>query len=84
MLSSVGLKQRNTHNFLLELQEGNKKTYDFDKIKYILIKREKDLKKGRAKLLNPSKDNLTWIGGKHLDYRTFNACQIIIDIKQHV
>lgn len=84
MMTSLGLKQPKTYNFLLELQEAYKQPYDFDKIKYILIKREKDLKKGRAKLLNPSKDNLTWIGGKHLDYRTFNACQIIIDIKQHV
>ena len=68
-----------------ELQKAYRENADFEKIKQILIAREIDLKgRSRAKLLKPSKENTQWIGGRHLDYRSYNACQLIIDICGHV
>lgn len=85
IMKMLQIHQPRTLLFLDELQKAYRENADFEKIKQILIAREIDLKgRSRAKLLKPSKKNTQWIGGRHLDYRSYNACQLIIDICGHV
>ncbi|MCH5162825.1 MAG: hypothetical protein J1G38_04980 [Clostridiales bacterium] len=59
-----------------EMAAGN-----IDALKTIVAKRERSIKQGRAKTLNPLPEYADkWIGGKQLDYRFTQAKQLIKDI----
>lgn len=84
-MEMLKIHQPQTLRFLSKLQKAYKENADFEEVKKILIEREVEIKgRSRAKLLKPSKTQTQWIGGKHLDYRSYNTCQLIIDIYNHV
>lgn len=85
MMEMLKIKQPRTLRFLSRLRQAYEENADFGEIRQILTDREIDIKgRSRAKLLRPSKENTQWIGGGHLEYRSYNACQLIIDIYGHV
>ena len=85
MMEMLKIKQPRTLRFLCRLRQAYKENADFGEIRQILTDREIDIKgRSRAKLLRPSTENAQWIGGGHLEYRSYNACQLIIDIYGHV
>ena len=84
-MEMLKIHQPQTLRFLSKLQKAYKENADFEEVKKILIEREVEINgRSRAKLLKPSKTQTQWIGGKHLDYRSYNTCQLIIDIYNHV
>lgn len=79
----LDIRNYSVKKFLNLLQEAFSNN-NIDKIDRIIRNREKDIKgANRAKLNHVGDyDYQSWIGGKWLDFRFFDACKIIRDIYQ--